>query len=89
MIVPVTVTGSVVFAFCFVPFEPGWANASGASSALQMTMATRLFIIYPPVDVNDWMMTTFPLQRDSGARAARNLDFSRHLLIFCTVVTRR
>src|SRR6516225_4248351 len=29
------------------------------------------------------MMIAFPLQRDSGARAARNLDFFRALLMFC------
>jgi hypothetical protein len=29
------------------------------------------------------LITAFPLQRDSVARAARNLDFSRRLLFFC------
>jgi hypothetical protein len=29
------------------------------------------------------MMIGFPVQRDSAARAARNLDFSRRLLILC------
>ena len=33
MIVPVTVTGSVVAASCLLPFEPVCANASGAISA--------------------------------------------------------
>src|SRR5262249_21532907 len=31
----------------------------------------------------------FPYQRDSGARAARNLDFYHRLVIFCTVDANR
>jgi hypothetical protein len=75
MIVPVTVTGSVVLAPCFVLFEPGWANASGASSAQQIRMATGFFIYTSVLMLR--IMIGFPLQRDSGGRAARNLDFFR------------
>src|SRR5215469_5149707 len=81
MMVPVTVISSVVLALCFFPFffSFGCANASGASNVQQIRtvigffMLCLLLIFYVTVDS--------PLQRDSEARAARNLDFppSEHL----------
>jgi hypothetical protein len=35
------------------------------------------------------LMITFPLQRSSGARAARNFDFARALLFFGGLDTNR
>jgi hypothetical protein len=32
-----------------------------------------------------YVMVGYPLQRDSGPRAARNLDFRRLWLIFCNL----
>src|SRR6516162_7323649 len=45
MIVPVTVTASVVPTPCFLPFDSGCANASGASSAQQARMVIVFFIL--------------------------------------------
>jgi hypothetical protein len=45
MIVPVTVTASVVLAPCPLPFDSGCANASGASSAQQTRMVIVFFIL--------------------------------------------
>src|SRR5215475_11316252 len=79
MTVPVTVIGSAVA--CFLLVEFGCANAKGASSK-QARATTVFFIICLPVAV----VITFPLLRDSGARAARNLDFPRRLLFFSAVL---
>src|SRR5262249_23975671 len=45
MIVPVTVTVSVVLAPCFLPFDSGCANASGASSAQQTRILIGFFML--------------------------------------------
>src|SRR5215472_13906072 len=68
MIVPVTVTASVVLAPCFLPFDSGCANASGASSAQQARMVIVFFILCLLLMVVRDLC--YPLQRDSEARAA-------------------
>ena len=52
-----------------------------AHSAIAAEMNLVCRIINIPFFVNCWfeVMTTFPLQRDSGGRAARNRNFFRGL----------
>jgi hypothetical protein len=62
MIVPVTVTASVVLAPCFLPFDSGCANASGASNVQQTRMVIGFFMLCLPVDVNGctrWLVSLY------------------------------